>query len=101
MPGRASVTRHRHRRINHRGHRGSTEEEESDEQKVGRARGVGDRVVCRRMVTFLPDMPSNIEIKARAENFERKRELAERLADGPPQVIRQQDTFLPVCELEG
>ena len=40
-------------------------------------------------------MPSNIEIKARAEDFARKRELAEALAGGPPQVIRQQDTFFP------
>ena len=40
-------------------------------------------------------MPSNIEIKARAEDLARKRELAGRLADGPPEVIRQQDTFFP------
>ena len=47
------------------------------------------------MVSFLFNMPSNIEIKARAEDFARKRELAERLADGPPETIRQQDTFFP------
>ena len=40
-------------------------------------------------------MPSNIEIKARAEDFARKRELAERLAGGPPETVRQQDTFFP------
>ena len=40
-------------------------------------------------------MPSNIEIKARAEDFARKRGLSERLAGGPPEVIRQQDTFFP------
>ena len=40
-------------------------------------------------------MPSNIEIKARAEDFARKQELAERLAGGPPETIRQQDTFFP------
>ena len=40
-------------------------------------------------------MPSNIEIKARAADFARKRELAERLTGGSPEVIRQQDTFFP------
>ena len=40
-------------------------------------------------------MPSNIEIKARVEDFARKQALAERLAGGPPEIIRQQDTFFP------
>lgn len=40
-------------------------------------------------------MPSNIEIKARADDFARKQQLAEALAGGPPEIIRQQDTFFP------
>ena len=40
-------------------------------------------------------MPSNIEIKASVVDFARKRELAGRLAGGPPEVIQQQDTFFP------
>lgn len=40
-------------------------------------------------------MPSNIEIKARAADPARKRELAERLAQTPPSVLQQCDTFFP------
>jgi predicted adenylyl cyclase CyaB len=40
-------------------------------------------------------MPSNIEIKARASDFERKCALAERLSGAPPQLIAQRDTFFP------
>lgn len=42
-------------------------------------------------------MPSNIEIKARVIDFERKCALAGKLSGGPPQLIRQRDTFFP-CE---
>ena len=38
-------------------------------------------------------MPSNIEIKAHARNFEEIKLRAERLSDTPVQVIPQQDTF--------
>lgn len=38
-------------------------------------------------------MPSNIEIKARARNFEEARARAEKLSDVPMQVIPQEDTF--------
>ena len=40
-------------------------------------------------------MPSNIEIKARVADPARKRTLAERLAQSPPTVLHQQDTFFP------
>ena len=40
-------------------------------------------------------MPANIEIKARAQDFARKQALAEALAGGPPEILRQQDTFFP------
>ena len=40
-------------------------------------------------------MPSNIEIKARVADPARKRELAERLAQAPPIVLQQHDTFFP------
>jgi predicted adenylyl cyclase CyaB len=40
-------------------------------------------------------MPSNIEIKARVTDFERKCMLAEKLSGGPPQIITQRDTFFP------
>lgn len=38
-------------------------------------------------------MPSNIEIKARARNFETIKARAEQLSDAPVQVIPQEDTF--------
>jgi adenylate cyclase len=38
-------------------------------------------------------LPSNIEIKAHARNFEEIRRRAEALSDGPAQVIPQEDTF--------
>lgn len=38
-------------------------------------------------------MPSNIEIKARARNFEDLKSRAEKLSDTPVQVIPQEDTF--------
>ena len=38
-------------------------------------------------------MPSNIEIKARARNFEEIKSHAEKLSDVPVQVIPQEDTF--------
>ncbi len=38
-------------------------------------------------------MPSNIEIKARAHNFEEIKSRAEELSDAPVQIIPQQDTF--------
>ncbi|MGE5375710.1 MAG: class IV adenylate cyclase [Bacteroidota bacterium] len=41
-------------------------------------------------------MPSNIEIKARARDFEGIRSRAEKLSDGPVQVIPQEDTFFNV-----
>ncbi len=40
-------------------------------------------------------MPSNIEIKARVSDPARKRELAASLADIPPTVLQQTDTFFP------
>jgi adenylate cyclase class IV len=40
-------------------------------------------------------MPSNIEIKARVADPARKREIAERLSGGPPQILRQRDIFFP------
>jgi predicted adenylyl cyclase CyaB len=40
-------------------------------------------------------MPSNIEIKARVADFERRCALAERLAGSPPQILLQRDTFYP------
>jgi predicted adenylyl cyclase CyaB len=41
-------------------------------------------------------MPSNIEIKARARDFEGIRSRAENLSDSPVQVIPQEDTFFNV-----
>jgi adenylate cyclase len=38
-------------------------------------------------------MPANIEIKARARNFDDLRQRAEGLSDTPAQVIPQEDTF--------
>ena len=38
-------------------------------------------------------MPTNIEIKARARNFEEIKARAEKLSDTPVQVIPQEDTF--------
>ena len=38
-------------------------------------------------------MPSNIEIKARARNFEELKSRAESLSDTPVQIIPQEDTF--------
>jgi adenylate cyclase class IV len=38
-------------------------------------------------------VPSNVEIKARANDPARLRHLAETLSDHPPEVIRQRDTF--------
>lgn len=38
-------------------------------------------------------MPSNIEIKARANHFERQKQLAEDLSDSPAKQITQDDTF--------
>jgi predicted adenylyl cyclase CyaB len=38
-------------------------------------------------------MPSNIEIKARVTDLARKRELAERLTQTTPAVLKQHDTF--------
>ncbi len=35
----------------------------------------------------------NIEIKARAHDFSRAKELAESITDTPPEVIEQEDTF--------
>ena len=40
-------------------------------------------------------MPSNIEIKARVADPERKQTLAEQLAGTPPAVLHQEDTFFP------
>jgi len=40
-------------------------------------------------------MPSNIEIKARVTDLARKRELAGRLTQTPPAVLKQHDTFFP------
>lgn len=40
-------------------------------------------------------MPSNIEIKARASDLSRKHELALRVADRPPVMLQQEDTFFP------
>ncbi len=41
-------------------------------------------------------MPSNVEIKARAEDLHRIRKVAEALTDTPPQLISQEDTFFQV-----
>lgn len=43
-------------------------------------------------------MPSNIEIKARARDFDGIRSRAEALADIPVQVIAQEDTFFAVSQ---
>ncbi len=40
-------------------------------------------------------MPSNIEIKARVADPERKQTLAEQLAGAPPVILHQEDTFFP------
>lgn len=42
------------------------------------------------------DMNSNIEIKARARDFARLRQLAQQLTDTPEQVLEQDDTFFCV-----
>jgi adenylate cyclase class IV/ribosomal protein S18 acetylase RimI-like enzyme len=39
---------------------------------------------------------ANVEIKARVDDLARVRETAARLADGPPEVLRQTDTFFQV-----
>jgi len=41
-------------------------------------------------------MAVNVEWKARARDPERQRRLAEQLADRPPEVLEQEDTFFPV-----
>jgi predicted adenylyl cyclase CyaB len=38
-------------------------------------------------------VPRNVEIKARAKDFDRQLALAVALADGPPDVLWQEDTF--------
>lgn len=38
-------------------------------------------------------MPKNVEIKARATNFEKQRAIAEALSDTPLEVLSQKDTF--------
>jgi adenylate cyclase class IV len=38
-------------------------------------------------------MPTNIEIKARVRDWDNLRRLAEKLADGPAEIIDQLDTF--------
>jgi adenylate cyclase class IV len=40
-------------------------------------------------------MPRNVELKARATHPRRQRELAASLAEGPPEVLRQEDFFFP------
>lgn len=49
----------------------------------------------RRLLTGKENvvLPSNIEIKARARNFESIKSCAEKLSNTPVQVIAQQDTF--------
>lgn len=47
------------------------------------------------MPVILISMPSNIEIKARLPHPSRTRALAEKLADGPPKLLVQEDTFFP------
>lgn len=47
------------------------------------------------MPVILMGMPSNIEIKALLPNPTRTRELAEKLADGPAELLQQEDTFFP------
>jgi len=42
-------------------------------------------------------MGENVEWKAQARDPERQRELAECLADGPPQLLEQLDTFFPTA----
>src|SRR5512139_3423709 len=41
-------------------------------------------------------MPRNVEIKARLADAEATRRLVEQAADGPPQPLRQTDTFFHV-----
>jgi adenylate cyclase class IV len=41
-------------------------------------------------------LPSNIEIKARARNFEQIRSRAEKMSDTPVQIIPQEDIFFNV-----
>jgi len=41
-------------------------------------------------------MPTNIEIKAKAHDFNRQRTLAAKIADGPAEVLSQEDTFYRV-----
>jgi predicted adenylyl cyclase CyaB len=41
----------------------------------------------------MPNLPSNIEIKARALNFEEIKSRAEKLSDTPVEIIPQEDTF--------
>lgn len=40
---------------------------------------------------------SNVEWKARARDPERQRKLAEQLAEAPPELLEQVDTFFPVA----
>eukprot|EP00035_Acanthoeca_spectabilis_P019771 m.429644 g.429644 ORF g.429644 m.429644 type:complete len:174 (+) comp17039_c0_seq1:179-700(+) len=42
-------------------------------------------------------MPSNVDIKARVTNLEEFRKLAAAIADGPPTLLRQSDTFFHVA----
>ncbi len=44
------------------------------------------------------ELPVNIEIKARATHFQRQFALAEALADGPVQVLEQEDVFFHVVK---
>jgi predicted adenylyl cyclase CyaB len=41
-------------------------------------------------------MPKNIEIKARAEDVRGLKEMIERLSDGPPETLHQEDIFFNV-----
>ncbi len=43
-------------------------------------------------------MPSNIEIKARVAEPERKRQIATRLSGAAPTVLHQRDTFFPCVD---
>lgn len=44
------------------------------------------------------DLPSNIEIKARASNFEEVKSCAQKLSDAPVQVIAQRDIFFNTAQ---
>jgi adenylate cyclase class IV len=44
-------------------------------------------------------MPSNVDIKARVEDLDEIRRLAAEVADGPPTLLQQTDTFFKAAKV--